>query len=188
MRRAAAAWAVLAVASLAVLARAGQEAARPATTVDGRRFAAVATSYGNAIGDAPPLVAAAARGDEKTVAELLAAGADPNQTAPRWPGDSGWTPLMIAAAAGHDAVCQALLRAGAEVDQPNGARRTALSFAAFYGRNGAIAVLLAAGADPFAADARGQTPIELATLAGDHETVNQLQESVARRERDRLKP
>ena len=43
-----------------------------------------------------------------------------------------------------------------------GNRRTALHMAAAYGRTATVQRLLAAGADPAVADARGQTPADLA--------------------------
>ena len=52
------------------------------------------------------------------------------------------------------------------MDQKNRSERTALSFAAWYGRTSVVATLLAAGADPNAPDRFGHTPLMLAQAAG----------------------
>ena len=86
------------------------------------------------------LLSAVVAGDEATVAELLATGADPNsrQTAlcPTWnkaPTDLGCTALMLAMRGGHDGISMKLLSAKADpllVDQFN---KSAAMIALEYG-------------------------------------------------------
>ncbi|KAG2499699.1 hypothetical protein HYH03_002634 [Edaphochlamys debaryana] len=119
---------------------------------------------------AGPLGLAAAVGDPALVSFFLAEGCDVAQ------GDSvGATPLIAAAARGHTQVCQLLL------DSKQGGNRgrayllrqtsqrgeTALHAAAKRGHVDTLAALLAAGADPLAADRGGRDGLMLAA-ANDH--------------------
>ena len=96
-----------------------------------------------------PLLFAARSGDLASAELLLAAGADPNDTAP-----AGTSALVVAAHSGHGALAATLLAAGAD---PNaaGAGYTPLHAAILRGDEALVAVLLAHGADPNARLLRG---------------------------------
>src|SRR5579859_3233946 len=92
-----------------------------------------------------PLIGAARSGDTKTIAALLAGGADPNQ---RW-GVNSWTPLMHAIHKNQKGSVEALLAGGADVNARGGSQGvTALIMAAGYGYTGIVQALLDKGADP----------------------------------------
>ena len=96
-----------------------------------------------------PLLFTARSGDLASAELLLAAGADPNDTAP-----AGTSALVVAAHSGHGALAAMLLAAGAD---PNaaGAGYTPLHAAILRGDEALVAVLLAHGADPNARLLRG---------------------------------
>ena len=96
-----------------------------------------------------PLLFAARSGDLASAELLLAAGADPNDTAP-----AGTSALVVAAHSGHGALAAMLLDAGAD---PNaaGAGYTPLHAAILRGDEALVAALLAHGADPNARLLRG---------------------------------
>jgi uncharacterized protein len=102
---------------------------------------------------------AAADGDVARVRDLLASGIDP-----RAADDDGWTPLHFAAQKSAVDVVQLLLKAGATVDPRDANGNTPLANAVFNSRgNGEIIKLLrASGADPFANNAHGVSPLNLA--------------------------
>ena len=89
-----------------------------------------------------PLLFAARQGDLASARMLLAAGADPNDTAP-----SGTSALVVAAHSGHGALAAWLLEQGAD---PNaaGAGYTPLHAAILRGDADLVSALLAHGADP----------------------------------------
>ena len=96
-----------------------------------------------------PLLFAARSGDGSSARRLLAAGADPDDTAP-----GGASALVVAAHSGHRALAGLLLAAGAD---PNaaGAGYTPLHAAILRGDAELVDALLAYGADPDAPLARG---------------------------------
>jgi hypothetical protein len=100
---------------------------------------------------------AVARGQADTTRALLAAGADPNVAHPL----SG-PPLLHAAAWGELTLLQLLLDHGANVDGTDAKRFTALHYACHGGHPQAAAVLLAAGASPYAQTITGHMPASLA--------------------------
>ena len=106
-----------------------------------------------------PLHYAADDGDVARVKELLATGLDA-----RAADDDGWTPLHFAAQKYAAEVVQLLLQAGAAVDPRNAQGNTPLFKAVFNSRgNGDVIKLLRAnGADPFAKNAHGVSPLKLA--------------------------
>lgn len=102
---------------------------------------------------------AAADGNVTLVMELLASGLDPGAA-----DDNGWTPLHFASQESFPEVVQLLLKAGATVDPRDAHGNTPLSRAVFNSRgNGAtINLLRANGADPFAKNSHGMSPLKLA--------------------------
>lgn len=87
---------------------------------------------------------------------LLARGADPNSKA----GEEGFTPISYAADADAGVIIQLLLDNGADIDAQPTTGATALYFAAMYGNQNAIEVLVGNGADK-SLMAFGETPKEV---------------------------
>lgn len=93
--------------------------------------------------------------------------------------------LRQAAEAGDMAALQTQLSAHTDSDPPsqidardsNG--RTALMLATLRGRGPAVEALLAAGADPNAADAQGITPLQAAIAGGQPDIIAALQRAGA---------
>ena len=106
-----------------------------------------------------PLHYAAGDGDVARVMELLASEMDAGAA-----DDNGWTPLHFAAQKNAEEVVRLLLKAGAAVDPRDAHGNTPLFRAVFNscGRGEVIALLRGNGADPFAKNARGVTPLKLA--------------------------
>lgn len=117
------------------------------------------------------LYRAALDGDEKTVSELLADGADPDRP---FEGDDGGLPICAAAARDQVAVIGMLLAAGAGVDTRESGGWTALMWAATNGAAGTARVLIEAGADVDAANEEGDTPLTLAARRGALGVVREL--------------
>ena len=91
------------------------------------------------------------------MAALLAAGADPNASAPT----SGWTPLHLAASQNRNrSVIRVLVAAGADIGARTRTGSTALHRAA---RNNpeVVPLLLELGADLYAVDDEGTTALTL---------------------------
>ena len=106
-----------------------------------------------------PLHYAAAEGQVEEVIRSLSDGANPNaQDA------DGWSPLHFAAQAVSPGSTEALLAAGAKMELKDSFGNTALSKAVFSSRgNGSVIQLLrGSGADPYAANSSGVTPLSLA--------------------------
>lgn len=111
---------------------------------------------------------AAADGDAAEVQRLLDAGAQANlQDA------SGWSPLHFAAQARSAECVEALLQAGADVSLRDAHGNSVLSRAVFASRgDGAVIRLLrAAGADPWAQNAHGVSPVVLARSIANHDVA-----------------
>jgi len=118
------------------------------------------------------MVAAAARGDAKTVWALLAGGrrssaVDQTDAASR-------TPLYVAARDGHDSVVALLLAAGATVDKPRDTGMTPLYAASFGGHLAVVTRLLASGAGPSCQSMHGITPLHVASHNGHTEVMTAL--------------
>jgi ankyrin repeat protein len=114
------------------------------------------------------LHAAAARGDLSEVCGLIASGADLGAA-----DTDGFTPLHLAAGQFHVDVAAALLEAGADVNRQNRFGNSPLSIAVFNsrGRGEMIGLLRSCGADPFAANTSGQTPIGLSRLIANYDVA-----------------
>lgn len=118
---------------------------------------------------AQDLVASVQRGDAQAVKAMLAAGADPRQTA-----IDGATPLLYAAHSANVELVRALLDAGAD---PNAANRygvAPLHEAALVADEAMIDALLDAGADANRALPEGETPLMLAARTGGVAAVKRL--------------
>ena len=105
-------------------------------------------------------------GHERTVAQLLKAGADVNKART----DVGFTPLYMAAVHGHEGVVEQLLRARADVNKAStdDGCHTPLYVAAGEGHEGVVIQLLKAGADPSAERTSGtsRTSLRVASFDG----------------------
>ncbi len=95
------------------------------------------------------------------------------------------TPLILASARGDQAMVDLLLKAGAQPDGMCGCDNgeTALWSAVLHGRTEVVHLLLAANADPEAANAVGHTPLHLAAMRGDDELMQALLQRGARADR-----
>jgi ankyrin repeat protein len=108
-----------------------------------------------------PLMLAAQNGQLEIVRELLARGADPNQTEQF----EQCSPLWLAAigtAETHEQIAKLLIDAGAIVDNEASNCDTALMAAASSGNVGVARVLIKAGADVNHANNIGETPLSVA--------------------------
>jgi uncharacterized protein len=117
-------------------------------------------------------VAAAAGGDAKAVAEVLAAGKVQNVDAVF--GYRKSTAMMAAAGNGHAAVVEMLLAAGAKVDWRNSYQETPLRTAAENGHEAVVKLLMAAGAAIDSADILKQRPLMDAARKGNTAVVQML--------------
>ena len=98
-------------------------------------------------------------GYESVIRFMLDRGADVNGLCAE-----GNSPLMDAASMGHTKAVDLLLRRGAVVDLPNKSHHyTALRAACFKAHEGAVRLLLAAGASTTLEDSRGCRAMDLAT-------------------------
>ena len=130
-----------------------------------------------------PLMGAVGRNDIERVRLLLSKGADPN-AANVFAGKvkhgnialTGMTPLIFASARGSVDVVNAVLAAGGKVDARDDRKMTALMMAVASENQdpNVIRALLAAGADPNAADMYGSTVLDWARRAGYPSTASLL--------------
>jgi hypothetical protein len=104
--------------------------------------------------------------------------AAPMSPAPR-PADQS-AELRRAAEAGDVAALQAVLGTHPAIDARDDGGRTALMLATLHGQARAVEVLLASGADPNAADARGTTPLQTAETANQPAIADLLRRAGAR--------
>ena len=125
--------------------------------------------------DAPPLVDAAARGDQATVRALLQKGADISAARA-----DGMTALHAAVYADHLEVADALLRAGAKAAAADRYGVTPLYLAAVNGNATIIRHLIDAGADANSVDAGGETVLMTAARTGNADALRALIERGAR--------
>jgi ankyrin repeat protein len=110
-----------------------------------------------------PLLEAAYRGDAARVAELLRAGADPDEA-----NDFGATPLGEAAIRGDTAILQLLLKGGADPQGANAEGETALMRVARTGNVEAARLLLKHGAKVDAREKWGEQTALIWAAANNH--------------------
>lgn len=128
----------------------------------------VANNYG-----VTPFALAARNGSAAILAQLLAAGVDPND--PRHAVNANETPLMMTARSGQVDAVEVLLDAGADIDAReswNG--QSALMWAAAEGHDGVVELLIARGADIAARSNSGATPLLFAARKGSLAAVKAL--------------
>lgn len=118
---------------------------------------------------APPLHAAAGKGQAVAVDLLLTTGASVTAA-----DEQGRTPLHLAADVGHAETVELLLAAGASVAALDGQGSTPLHAAGSEGHTKAVKLLLAAGASVAAADKQGRTPLHAAASAGNADAAKLL--------------
>lgn len=136
----------------------------------------VALAYTGAMDADSPflcLVSATSRQDLDGMAEALAQGADPDKFS-----GSGMTPLGMLAQVAHRSTTRAamelLIERGANINQSDLQQRTAVAWAARTGRLENLLILLDLGADPWACDREGQTPLDWAVLSWNVECAETL--------------
>jgi ankyrin repeat protein len=105
----------------------------------------------------PPLVRAAATGDEVICEMLINAGADVMGRS-----GNGFSALHVAAGDGHPEACKVLIQAGAVVDDRDPYGETPLFHAIRQGSFEVFAILLDSGADPDARSLTNATPLHYA--------------------------
>ena len=113
-----------------------------------------------------PLHYAAADADVQLVHQLLATGLISGAA-----DDDGWTPLHFAAQSNAADVAMILLDAGAQVDPMDSNGNTPLSKAVFNSRGDGnlIKLLRSRGANPYAKNKHGVSPLELATTIANYD-------------------
>jgi hypothetical protein len=124
----------------------------------------------------PKLVGCAEHGDERTVAELLDSGEDPNTA-----DDMGLTALHCASKKGHETVVELLLIRGAD---PNVSAlacqsRTPLHYACKYGHLDVVQLLLAYGAYPDVLSEENKTPMQHAKEKANRSVEAALQHAIS---------
>ena len=125
---------------------------------------------GKAEDDYPPLLAAAYRGDHKTVQLLIKEGADVN-----WKPEEATPALMEASLQGHFEVVSELLKGGANVNQLDVYGRTALDRSQARGHENITQALLNAGGEK--GEGRTAPPdsdLLKAAALGDHQAVTEM--------------
>lgn len=125
-------------------------------------------------GAEPPLIEAAYADQDERVAQLIADGADVNQT-----NDYGVAALSLAAQNGNAKMVQALLEAGADPNTSLKGKETALMTAARTGRPEPVALLLSHGAKVDAEDWKQQRALMWAVAEGHGEVTQLLLEAGA---------
>ena len=106
-----------------------------------------------------PLHYAAVDVDITGARQLLESGMDPSS-----PDDDGWTPLHFAAQSNSAEIAELLTNAGASVDPCDSHGNTPLFKAVFNsrGKGDVIRLLRARGANPYATNNHGVSPLKLA--------------------------
>ncbi|WIA21138.1 hypothetical protein OEZ85_005449 [Tetradesmus obliquus] len=115
------------------------------------------------------------------VSQLLSAGANPNAT-----NSAGSSPLLEAAMNGSSGIQAALMAAGARLNLPPTEEAALLSSVLHMARHDQLLALLAAGANPAAADYDSRTPLHIAASVGDVRALRLLADAVADASIERL--
>jgi len=126
------------------------------------------------------LLVATRNGDIERALALVAAGADPNTTAP--PGDRDQRPVLTLAALLPDTrLLRALIAKGADVNRASGGITPLLAATrdSWHGRAEAVLTLLANGADPLLADGAGNTALHGAVLSAEPGVAAMLLDAAA---------
>ncbi|KAI9040298.1 uncharacterized protein KD926_008388 [Aspergillus affinis] len=118
--------------------------------------------------ECPPLYYAIQQQNEDVVFTLIEHGADVNASV------YGMTLSMLAAETGNLLIMQSLITSGADINSKDYSERTALHFAALYGREDIAKLLLENGADLDAIDQRGYTALMLAVENLQHAMLELL--------------
>lgn len=118
-----------------------------------------------------PLHKAASFGQSLSIRLLAEAGAELEIKTT----DKGLTPLLLACMRGHADAVEALIEVGSNVNATDMNEATALHGAAFYDYLEIAKLLLVAGADPYAPDKQGNTPLSLARDKGFNDVYNLLE-------------
>ena len=138
------------------------------------RFQELPDHYGNGHTDPPKgstsLAVAAFSGDVEMIRLLAEHGADPSSKS-----ETGLTPLMIATGVSRDnrissvtldtslEAARAVVELGVDVNETNAEGNTALHEAAKLGADAIVQLLANNGADPYAKNNEGKTPLEVAS-------------------------
>lgn len=138
-----------------------------------RRLLARGAKAGESPGGEPPLVVAAEAGSLRCLAELLAAGAPPDQPADPERGPGG-TALQRALAAEAWEAARLLLEAGAGAGVAAPPLPPPLVLASESGHAPSVSLLLGLGADPNARAAGGLAPLKAAAWNGQAEATRLL--------------
>jgi ankyrin repeat protein len=111
-----------------------------------------------------PLQWAAMADQPEAVRRLLQCGADPNLRALQKQGEDRNlpSPVVVSASMNQTQICKFMLDGGANATLCDMDGTTSLHHAAENGNKDLVFALLENGADPFAKDVRGQTPIDVA--------------------------
>jgi ankyrin repeat protein len=116
---------------------------------------------------------------EPTGAQVAAFIASHGQGCVDLPDKAGFTPLLYAARHGNAEACEVLLSRGASITSATpGFRQTALHRAAMAGHVEVAKVLLRHGAERFATDLRGKTPLDL--VDPDSATAQQMHQLLSK--------
>jgi ankyrin repeat protein len=126
------------------------------------------TAFAIAANDVP-LIERVKQNDGGDLGDLLAGGADPNQTEP-----DGSTALLWASHLDDLPAVEALIGAGADASRANDLGATPLWAASQNGNADVVRALLAGGADPNRALLSGETPLMVASRAGVSDVITML--------------
>ena len=149
--------------------KSAEDLERRAAELDARSPAAPAEGV-----DEGALWAAAHSGDAAKVRQLLANGADPNESEDKENGRETLSALHWASWKGNAEIVDALLQHGADHGSVNKWGKTPLHWAGWMGHSDVASVLMSHGASAAVLDDDGWTPLHLAARFNHAETVGML--------------
>ena len=123
-----------------------------------------------------PLMLAIIKGQNELAQTLMRRGADINK--------AGWAPLHYAATASNLDMIRVLLDKDAYIDTQSPNETTPLMMAAQYGNEQAVLLLLQKGADPWAKNQLGLTPLDFARKGNKPDSITAIQAAQRRRKPD----